>query len=382
MSKIRQFVRADITPVGDDEVDVIMSTGVIARDGHILVPSGANLAPYRANPMVLWQHDSMQVVGKAHSVRVEGDKIVARILFTPLGVSTKADEIRALVKSGFVTTVSVGFEPKESEPLDPAKPRGGQRFTAWELLECSFVSVPADTGAVVTARAYGVDAPNLETAPMPIANRSVAPFRKRALVAGVIKPKVRGLYGVASLAYQLMGLGYLHSDAVMEADMEQDGSAVPAMLGDALKKLGAALVAMTAEEVAELLADVAGPEEAGEDINRDMMDDTLCDPEFEDCENERTRAWRRALVAVHRCAGTRAGKVLSDANRSALEGIHGKMEDARSELRDFIDGTDTDTTDIQTSEGVDDSGGADNGRSLSLDMRRRRMAVLELFATD
>jgi HK97 family phage prohead protease len=379
---IRQFVRADITPVGDDEVEVVMSTGTIARDGHILVPGGADLASYRANPIVLWQHSPEEPVGRAEGVRVEGDKIIARIRFAPLGVSHVADRIRGLVKSGIITTVSVGFEPKESEPLDPAKPRGGQRFTAWELLECSFVSVPADTGAIVTARAHGAEAPNLETAAMPTANRSVTPFRKRALVAGVVKPKMRGLFGVASLAYQLSELGYVHSAAVMEADMEQDGSAVPAMLGDALKKLGAALVAMTAEEVAELLADVAGPEEAGEDINRDMLDDTLCDPEFEDCENERTRAWRRALVAVHRCASIRAGKMLSGANRTALEDIHGKMEDARSELRDFIDGTDTDTTDIQTSDGVDDSGGADNGRSLSLDMRRRRVAVLELSAAD
>jgi HK97 family phage prohead protease len=382
MSKIRQFVRADITPVGDDEVDVIMSTGVIARDGHILVPSGVDLTKYRANPMVLWQHLPEEPVGRAMRVRVEGDKIVARIRFAPLGVSDVADRIRGLVKSGIITTVSVGFEPTEAEPLDPAKPRGGQRFTAWELLECSFVSVPADTGAVVTARAYGADAPNLETAPMPIANRSVTPFRKRALVAGVVKPKMRGLYDVASLAYHLMGLGYLHSDVVMEADMEQDGSVLPAMLGDALKKLGAALVEMTAEEVAELLADVADPEEAGEDANRDMRDDTLCDPEFEDCENERTRAWRRALLAVNRCWETRAGKVLSNANRSALLGIHGKISDVRSELRDFIYGTDTDVTDIQTSEGVADSDGAENGRGLSLDARRRRAAVLELSATD
>ena len=233
---IRKLVPSQVTEVGEDEVEVVMSTGAIARDGHILVPGGANLTHYRANPVVLWQHDPDQPVGNAEGVRVDGDKIVARIRFAPLGVSEVADRTRGLVKSGVIGAVSVGFEPTEGEPLDPARPRGGQRFTGWELLECSFVSVAADTGAVVTARAHD--------------------------------------------------------------------------------------------------------------------------------------------------AQIRAGKVLSDANRTTLEAIHGSIEHARGELRDFIDGTDTDTTDIQTSGGVDDSDGAENGRALSLEARRRRLRAFELAGID
>ncbi len=236
MSMIRKLLPSQVIEIGDDEVEVVMSTGAIARDGHILVPGGADLTQYRANPVVLWQHDPGQPVGTAEGVRVDGDKIIARVRFAPLGISEVADRTRGLVKSGVIGAVSVGFEPTEGEPLDPARPRGGQRFTGWELLECSFVSVPADTGAVVTARAH-------------------------------------------------------------------DGE-------------------------------------------------------------------------------VRAGKVLSQANRAALEAIHGSIDDARCELREFIDSTDTDTTDIQTSDGTDDAGGAANGRGLSLDYRRRRVAVLELATID
>jgi len=86
-----------------------------------------------------------------------GDKITARVRFAAVGISPDADKVRGLVKGGIVRSVSVGFDPLDAEPLDPKKPYGGQRFTRWELLECSFVSVPADPGAVVTARARQVD---------------------------------------------------------------------------------------------------------------------------------------------------------------------------------------------------------------------------------
>ncbi|MDE3017036.1 MAG: HK97 family phage prohead protease, partial [Pseudomonadota bacterium] len=139
--------------LGENEVEVIISTSALARDGHILEPSGCDLSNYQANPIVLWQHNPDVPVGRAADLIVDGNKIRARINFAPIGISPKADEVRGLVKNGIVSGVSVGFDVIDAEPLDPKQPRGGQRFTKWELLECSFCSVPADPGAAVTARA-------------------------------------------------------------------------------------------------------------------------------------------------------------------------------------------------------------------------------------
>lgn len=152
---LRKVVPAQVTALGDHEVEVRMSTGALGRDGHVLVPQGAELGNYRANPIMLWQHDPMAPVARAEDVRADGEAIAARAIFAPAGISAKADEIRGLVKAGIINAVSVGFDPLDGEPLDPKRPRGGQRFTRWELLECSFVSVPADPGAMVTARAQG-----------------------------------------------------------------------------------------------------------------------------------------------------------------------------------------------------------------------------------
>ena len=161
MAMIRKLVPSHVSLLGEDEIEAVIMTGDIARDGHILVPGGVDLANYLRNPVVLWQHNPDEPVGNAEAIRIEGDQIIARVRFAPLGISEVADRTRGLVKSGVIQAVSVGFEPLDGEPLDPTKPRGGQRFTRWDLLEFSFVSVPADTGAVVTARSVEPQEPDM-----------------------------------------------------------------------------------------------------------------------------------------------------------------------------------------------------------------------------
>ncbi len=243
-----------------------MSTAALARDGHILVPQGCLLDNYRANPIVLWQHDPEHPVASAENIQVGPDSITARVRFAPDGISHKADEVRGLVKAGIVRAVSVGFDPIDGEPLDPKKPRGGQRFTKWELLECSFCSVPVDTGAIVTARAEKLPDPKENTSMSDEENGADNPIRdaqKRALARVPSVPAFRGLYEVAQLAYQLEQLGFAKDCADWETTLEGDNSQVPGMLGEALMALGEALIAMTNEEVGELL-DAHEPDEGDE----------------------------------------------------------------------------------------------------------------------
>jgi hypothetical protein len=126
--------------------------------------------------------------------------------------------------------------------MDQKQPWAGQRFIKCELMEFSFVSVPANRGATVVGRAAQED--DEPAAPVP------------AEIASLPVPKLtrKGLYEVGWLASLLESLGCLEDCVEFEAALEDDNSQVPAMLHDALQGLGAALVAMTAEEVAELLA--------------------------------------------------------------------------------------------------------------------------------
>lgn len=151
---IQRFV-GSFTELGEREVGVIASTDQLARDGHILEPSGLSLTNFKANPIVLWNHNPNEPIGAATAIGIEGRSLAARIEFAPVGASMKADEICSLVKSGVVKGVSIGFEPIDGAPLDPKLgSRGGMRITASELLEISFCVVPVDTGAGVVARSF------------------------------------------------------------------------------------------------------------------------------------------------------------------------------------------------------------------------------------
>ena len=51
MTMIRKVVPAQGKALGDDEVEVRMSTAIRARDGHILIPQGVQLDNSKRNPV-------------------------------------------------------------------------------------------------------------------------------------------------------------------------------------------------------------------------------------------------------------------------------------------------------------------------------------------
>ncbi|MDE1914735.1 MAG: HK97 family phage prohead protease [Sphingomonadales bacterium] len=331
MTMIRKLIAAQISDLGEREVEVVMSTAALARDGHILIPQGCLLENYRANPIVLWSHDANEPIGTVEQITVSGDEITARVCFAPLGISPTADRICGLTKAAVIRAVSVGFDPIESEPLEPTKPKGGQRISAWELLELSFVSVPADAGALVTARQHdGGNSMKVEegqAAPAPAMTRAkrVISGQRVALLAGK-----RGLYQLASLCYLFEDLGCKVDSAKYESAIEGDGSKVPAMLAGVLHDLGDALLAMAAEEVAEALA---GYDVEPEDDDDDDVILTVDDRAYVRAgATPRVRAFRRAYAY----AKARAGKTLSTDTVRCLREMKAQHEEAITEGRSAI----------------------------------------------
>src|SRR5215472_9897127 len=83
------------------------------------------------------------------------DALEAQVDFAPQGVSDIADQVCGLVKAGVINAVSIGSQPLDQEPLDPRDRRAGTKISRSELLECSFVALPADRNAIVLERSFG-----------------------------------------------------------------------------------------------------------------------------------------------------------------------------------------------------------------------------------
>lgn len=133
--------------LGDRQIRVIASTATPDRVKDVMIPEGCDLTHYRANPVVLFNHDPKAPIGTA-DIEVKGGRVEALITFAPAGASEKADECCALAKAGVLNAVSVGFEPVDAEAIRG----GGERVKAWSLLELSLVSVPCNPEAVVIER--------------------------------------------------------------------------------------------------------------------------------------------------------------------------------------------------------------------------------------
>jgi HK97 family phage prohead protease len=129
------------------------STASIDRMGDTLAVKGWDLKSFRANPVVLFAHDSGSLpVGKALAVSITDKALVTSIKFAQTGMG-KA--VAALLSGGFLNAVSVGFRPTEFNfSKDPSR-KGGIDFTKQELLEISVVPIPANSEALLTGISDG-----------------------------------------------------------------------------------------------------------------------------------------------------------------------------------------------------------------------------------
>jgi hypothetical protein len=153
---LRRFVSAQVNALSEYDCEVTVCTSTTeAIDGDVWVIDGIDTSFFERHPAVLYDHDLSVLVGRSAPPKKSATAITAKVTFPPAGISPKADEVRGLVKAGFLTGVSAGIIPLEAEPLDPRNPRGGKRITKSVLIEFSFVSVPADAASGVTARSRG-----------------------------------------------------------------------------------------------------------------------------------------------------------------------------------------------------------------------------------
>lgn len=153
--KVFNSVIKDIN-VAEKTLTALVSTAGQDRMDDVLEPKGADLKNFNKNPVVLWAHDYQSPpIAKALWTRKKEEGVLSKMKFAN---TEFAQEIFELYKEGFMNAFSVGFIPKQSEPVDPEKTGfyDGKRFTKWEMLEYSAVPVPANPEALALAVSKGI----------------------------------------------------------------------------------------------------------------------------------------------------------------------------------------------------------------------------------
>lgn len=110
-----------------------------------VIQKGAFAGTKLPMPM-LFGHDMNDPVGAWHSATEEQDGLHIKGVLLVEDVA-RAREVRALVKSGAVRGISIGFLTRKAT----ARQGGGRLITQLELVEASLVTVPMHPGAKVTS---------------------------------------------------------------------------------------------------------------------------------------------------------------------------------------------------------------------------------------
>ena len=149
----------------DDErmtVQAVIATGDIARDDAIIDPKGWDFTNYMKNPVVLFNHNDFSGMPVARTIEgptAGANEVIATAEFDR--EDPEAVRLYGKIKRGYINATSVRWNPLEWEWRDTGEGERKQRvlvFMRQELLEWSFVNIPADTGAVILrADGAGID---------------------------------------------------------------------------------------------------------------------------------------------------------------------------------------------------------------------------------
>lgn len=141
-----------VRSIDDDKriIEGIATSPATDRMDDIVEPRGA---VFKLPLPLLWQHDGHAPVGNVVSAKVSDEGILVTCQFEkvsePPSLKEELDRAWAMVKAKLVRGLSIGFNPIESSDIEGS--RWGRRYTKWEWLELSAVTVPAQQEATITA---------------------------------------------------------------------------------------------------------------------------------------------------------------------------------------------------------------------------------------
>jgi len=136
---------------GDAVIRGIATTPTPDRVSDVIVPGGV---VFRTRDIKLHlYHDTDKPVGQVSFGKPTANGLTFEARIPDVKeegiVRDRVNEARHSLKYNLISAVSVGFRPLEGGI--EIMPGGGYKFTAWEMIELSLTSVPANPEAIVQA---------------------------------------------------------------------------------------------------------------------------------------------------------------------------------------------------------------------------------------
>jgi len=136
-------------------IRIRISTAQRDRSKDTVNPAGWRLDAYLANPVVLWAHDYHAFpIAKDTGLTLDANGLVGSPQFATADENPWAPYCEKLIRGGFLNAASVGFAPLKWLWNEEER---GVDFQEQELLEYSIVPVPDNPGALVEAKAQGIE---------------------------------------------------------------------------------------------------------------------------------------------------------------------------------------------------------------------------------
>lgn len=215
---VRAFEARIDTDRADRTITATINTDAVDRYRTVILPEGGQLDAYRKNPVVLYNHDLDQVIGRNLWVKTQKRKMLAKTQFIPEGRDELADKVFMLYDLGYLNAWSISFDPVEASSPTPEEIRKrpdlatcNRIYRKWDLLEYSCVTVPGNPEAVREAFRRGLALPGWTAPDEDDAEPTPAPEQTPELPA-LVGRSFEAVH--ASLVRQIRGLG---SDGAAEA---------------------------------------------------------------------------------------------------------------------------------------------------------------------
>ena len=166
-SMLKKTLTAQVESSTGNTIVAKLTTDSVDRDGEVLVPQGMNAKDYEKNPVLFYNHEYDQPIGKVTNIKRVDRAVMGNLEFAQRPKDFIGDFfpsfVEALVKQGIVKGVSVGFVPEQggarvASKADRSKFGDGIKkvFNKWKLLEVSIAPLPANQDALITAVGKGI----------------------------------------------------------------------------------------------------------------------------------------------------------------------------------------------------------------------------------